>query len=501
MNGMRNLMNDLRGATEMSATSDNTSGQAYGSHGFHGPGGDEAHTLPPSSNAPGRVLLVAGGQATAAIRALQLAGHALGDCHTLAGLCLHLKYQQPDVICIHERAVGQLDQVVRIIRGRHTTVPLVLVAANPNPGLGPIRLGFYAAVPEEAGAEALMVAIAHAVAHHRMLKRINHLEVEASGRGFAGIAGTSPMARRVFRKVQAFAAADVHVLLEGEAGTGKSLAARAIHDHSARARGPFIALNCERLSDTAFSADAFVNAHASPSLRPSGAIDDADRGTLYLANIDSLSPTLQEQLLAALTSQQGSDFRLIASTQTELSEAVSRGLFRPELMQHIAHSHLTLLPLRARPIDIPVIASALLETLAREQGKPRLTLSKAAASALERHPYRRNVSELREILQTAIAAAQGTVLNISDLPAIVQGPALVGAELGEPLSRAPDSAAQRQHVLFEMLAQKPMKIRDLERCAIEATLQRTGENVTQAMRELGIGRTTLYRKLKKYGKR
>jgi transcriptional regulator of acetoin/glycerol metabolism len=80
-------------------------------------------------------------------------------------------------------------------------------------------------------------------------------------------------------------------------------------------------------------------------------------------------------------------------------------------------------------------------------------------------------------------------------------PVMVGDDLTGPMSEVPDSTARRQNILYELLSQKPMKIRDLERCAIEATLARTGENVTQAMRELGIGRTTLYRKLKKYGRR
>lgn len=459
-------------------------------------------SVPPPAAAPGRVLLVSGQADSPATRPLQLAGHEVVECHSLRRLCFQLKYQQPDAICVEAGAVGPMDQALRIIRGRHSSVPVILLTPDASPGLNPIRHGYYAVHPHPVDGESLMVSAAHAIAHHRMLKRIQQLEVETAGNGYAGIHGVSAFARRVWRKLQGFSLSDVHVLLLGETGTGKTLAARAIHDHSARARGPFIALACERLSDTAFSADAFVNAAmGSPNMRRHGALDDADRGTLFLANIEQLSLKLQSELLDALSENSHCDFRLVASSSVNLHERIQQGQFRHELLSHLSVSQLRLLPLRSRPVDIPVIAQAILDESTKEQGTPRITLDSEAAEMLQRHRFPRNVSELREVLNTAMLRCTGTTLRLGALPALMQVATPPATELGRPASQPPDSTAHRRQVLFEILSQRPMKIRDLERCAIEATLQRTGDNVTQAMRELGIGRTTLYRKLKKYGRR
>jgi two-component system, NtrC family, response regulator len=458
-------------------------------------------SVPPSYGAPGRVLLATGQRTTPAFRALQIAGHDVTECYSLRRLCFQLKYSRPDLVCLHENAVGPIDQAMRIIRGRHNQVPIVLFSEDPAPGLTPIRQGYYASMSEPIDGEQLMVTAAHAIAHCRMVRRIRQLETETAGEGFAGIVGVSDFAKRAFRKLQSFASADVHVLLMGELGTGKSLAARAVHDHSARARGPFIALNAERLSDSAFSASALVNASiGSPPMREHGALDDADRGTLYIANIDALSPRLQTQLLAALGEDAPSDFRLIASTTKNLDELGRRGAFLPALASHLGHAQLFMQPFRNRPSDVGAIARTVLNQLAHQQGRPRMQLSLETIQALEQHSFVRNGVELREIIASALVNSAGSTIDLMALPAMVQVSSLVGARYTD-VSGAPDSAAQRKQVLFEILAQRPMKMRDIERCAIEAALHRTRDNVTQAMRELGVGRTTLYRKLKKYGRR
>jgi DNA-binding NtrC family response regulator len=182
---------------------------------------------------------------------------------------LALKHQKPDVVFVEQSAVGPLDQALRIIRGRHQSVPVVLLTGDTHPGLNPIRYGYYGVLSHPVDPENAMVLTAHALAHHRMSLRIAELEVETSSHGFYGLVGRSAPARRLYHKLQTAAASDVHVLLLGESGSGKSLAARAIHDRSARARGPFIALNATRLSETAFSAEALIN-------RSLGAPDSTD---------------------------------------------------------------------------------------------------------------------------------------------------------------------------------------------------------------------------------
>ncbi len=406
------------------------------------------------------------------------------------------------MVFVEQSAIGPLDQALRIIRGRHQSVPVVLLTGDAHPGLNPIRYGYYGVLSHPVDAEHAMVLTAHALAHHRMSLRIAELEVETSTHGFFGLVGRSAPARRLYHKLQAAAASDVHVLLLGESGSGKSLAARAIHDRSARARGPFIALNATRLSETAFSAEALINRSlGAPDLRRNGALDDADRGTLYIANIDALAPRLQDKLFETLCDPSRSDFRLIASATEGLDQALERGAFRRDLYTHIVQHPIRLLPLRARPADIAPSSEVVLEELAREHGRGRLMLAPEALSALEKYPFPGNLSELRQVLASAVQHTMGEVIEIDALPVTVRGTRVSHSGEHSVASLPPDSGQQRRGLLFELLSRAPMKMRDIEKTAIEACLQRTGDNVTQAMRELGIGRTTLYRKLKKYGRR
>jgi DNA-binding NtrC family response regulator len=432
---------------------------------------------------------------------LSLAGHEVYECHDLRGLCFALKHQKPDVVFVEQSAIGPLDQTLRVIRGRHQSVPVLLLTGDRNLGLNPIRFGYYAVMPHPLDPEQLMVVTAHALAHHRMSLRIAELEVEASGHGFYGIVGRSAYARRLFHKLQSAAASDVHILLTGEPGTGKALTARAIHDRSARARGPFIALNGAKLSETAFSAEALMSATlGSTELRRNGALDDADRGTLYIAHIDKLNPRLQDQLLAALKNGSQSDFRLIASSEESLDQVVARGQFRNDLYAHIVQHPVQLMPLRSRPMDIEPTSRLMLEEISNELGRGRLSLAPRTLTVLERYSFPQNMTELRRILTAAVKLSASDIIEVDALPGELRHEPVPSVNSGAH-SLPPDSKQQRHALLFELLAKAPMKMRDVERCAIEAALRRTEDNVTQAMRELGIGRTTLYRKLKKYGRR
>lgn len=459
-------------------------------------------SAPPPGPAAGRILICSGNTDAQTARDLSLAGHEVHECRDLRGLCIALKHQKPDVVFVDQSTVGPLDQALRVIRGRHLSVPVLLLTNDRQPGLNPIRYGYYAVISHPAGAEHVLVTTAHALAHHKMSLRIAELEVETSGQGFFGIVGRSAFMRRLYNKLQSAAASDVHVLLVGEQGTGKALAARALHDRSARARGPFIALNGGRLSETAFSAEALIGASlGATELRRNGALDDADRGTLYIADVDKLNPRLQDRLVAVLSDPSSSDFRLIASSVDGLEQAMERGSFRRDLYTYITQHPIRLLPLRNRPIDIAPSAEVILEDLARELGRARLDLSPQALQCLELYSFPGNLTELRQILNQALRHTASDVIDITSLPAQLQKSSREPEpRLGVP-SLPPDSTQQRKSFLFEFLSRSPMKMRDIERCAIEASLQRTGDNVTRAMRELGIGRTTLYRKLKRYGHR
>ncbi|TNF37381.1 MAG: sigma-54-dependent Fis family transcriptional regulator [Deltaproteobacteria bacterium] len=279
------------------------------------------------------------------------------------------------------------------------------------------------------------------------------------------------------------------VLIRGESGTGKELFARAIHMCGDRADGPFVAVSCAALTETLLESELFGyerGAFTGAKDRRKGKCELANGGTLFLDEMGDISPKLQADLLRVLQERRffrvgGNeevvlDARVIAATHVDLETAVREGRFRQDLYFRLNVIEIEVPPLRERLEDIPLLARHFLERLSFELGKPMVDLSDGAVRALMAHGWPGNVRELENAIERAIVSARDAVLSEADF-AFLERPSLTpdgGADLGT------------------------VTLQDLERRAIEATLRRTQGNVKEAAQVLGIDRSTLYEKLKRY---
>jgi DNA-binding NtrC family response regulator len=308
--------------------------------------------------------------------------------------------------------------------------------------------------------------------------------------GLPGLIAQSPAMHAVLDLVERVAPTDATVLIQGESGTGKEVIAKAIHHASARATRPFVAVNCGAVPETLLESELFGyvrGAFTGAAGAKLGLFEEADGGTLFLDEIAEMPATLQVKLLRALQSGEirrlGAtqattiDVRVIAATHGDLAALISQGSFREDLFYRLNVIQLVLPPLRDRREDVPALAEHFLARSAAKLAR-ELRLSPQALERLLRYPWPGNVRELENAIERAAILARGDAITPDDLPPHVSA----GLQLG------PSPALPRQTTLAEA-----------ERVLILQTLERFGRNHSGAAEALGIGRTTLWRKLKEYG--
>jgi DNA-binding NtrC family response regulator len=279
------------------------------------------------------------------------------------------------------------------------------------------------------------------------------------------------------------------VLIRGESGTGKELVARAIHFSGDRATKPFVTVSCAALTETLLESELFgyeKGAFTGANGKTRGKFELADGGTILLDEIGDISPKLQADLLRVLqercfyrvggAEEVRVDARVIAATNKDLAEEVRQGRFRDDLYYRLNVIEIRIPPLRERREDVPLLAAHFIERLAHELGKDVGGISEEALKLLMDHDWPGNVRELENVLERAIVTTRGHVLADSDFGWLGRGPS-PGKEWTVP---------------------GDMSLAELERLAIVATLERTHGNVKEAATSLGVDRSTLYDKLKRY---
>jgi Nif-specific regulatory protein len=259
------------------------------------------------------------------------------------------------------------------------------------------------------------------------LEHENRRLEEACGVRTNMVGDSSPM-KQVYERVRRIAPSECTVLILGESGTGKELAARSIHRGSERAGHPFLAINCAVLSEALLESDLFGHekgAFTGAIARRPGKLEQADGGTLFLDEVGELAPTLQSRLLRVIQEREFErvggthaikvDVRILAATNRDLQAEAARGQFRLDLYYRLAVVSLTMPPLRARPLDIPLLAEHFLETskLARRRIRG---ISPEARACLMRYPWPGNVRELQNAMERAIVLGSGDWVTIEDLP-------------------------------------------------------------------------------------
>jgi DNA-binding NtrC family response regulator len=304
--------------------------------------------------------------------------------------------------------------------------------------------------------------------------------------------GRSAAAERVARLIPRLAASDASVLVEGETGTGKSFVARLIHEASARAHEPFRALNCAAIPESLLEAELFGHekgAFTGAAHARAGAFEAAGRGTLFLDEIGELPLGSQAKLLRALEDRcferLGSNrsltlrARVLAATNRDLGAMVRAGRFRGDLLYRLSVVKVTVPPLRERGDDLMLLAEHILGDLAAHAGRRVTGFSPDAARLMCRYDWPGNVRELRNAIEHALVLGDAPAIGPGDLPDLVRGDGSLAARQGDDPT----------------VVRLPANLAWLEARAIEAALRAAGGNMTRAAATLGIGRTTLYRKL------
>lgn len=302
---------------------------------------------------------------------------------------------------------------------------------------------------------------------------------------FGALVGSSEPMIKVLQLVRDLAAMDTTVLIEGETGTGKELVARALHEHSTRSRGPFIAVNCGGLAEPLLSSllfghrrGAFTGAQADQK----GLLEAADGGTLLLDEVGEVTPALQVALLRVLQEREITrlgdtvprkiDVRVLAATHRHLPDLVQQGLFRQDLLYRLRVARILVPPLRERRTDIPGLVEAFLTTAAASTGRVVHSVDANALQRLLAHDWPGNVRELKSAVEYAVIHSQRGVIAASDLP----------PEVGQlPLPG-------------QIVEGAPLELPDLRRALLAAR-----GNRARAARLLGIGRATFYRRLAELG--
>ncbi|HET7321101.1 MAG TPA: sigma-54 dependent transcriptional regulator [Longimicrobiaceae bacterium] len=368
------------------------------------------------------------------------------------------------------------------------------------------RLGPVVVLAREPSLTLTMEAIgrgAHDVLHQPLSEeRLRELleSVRAAGRvrplpdGCAAedaLVGSSPEMLNVFKLVARAARSDATVLVLGESGTGKERVARTLHARSARAAGPFVAINCAAIPENLLESELFGHekgAFTGAIGRRIGRFERASGGTLFLDEIGDMSLALQSKILRALQERRVErvgggapvpiDVRLVAATNQALDEAVAQGRFRDDLFYRLAVVTVRLPPLRERGEDLDQLAEHFAALYAREHRRGVRGLAEETLRVLRAHPWPGNVRQLRNAMERAVVMAEGDVVLPRHLPADVLDPAApVAAPPGEPLCT----------------------LAEMESRLIRRALRETGHNVTAAAERLGIHRNTLRRKVAAYG--
>ncbi len=341
-------------------------------------------------------------------------------------------------------------------------------------------------------------SVGQALEHRRLTRQVAALQpAPAPVPSLGDLIGRSDAMLKVSKEIALTAASDASVLVTGESGTGKEVVARAIHLHSARP-GPFLAVNSAAIVDTLLESELFGHekgAFTGAVERKPGKFELARDGTLFLDEIGELALALQAKLLRVLqehsfervggTQTLTTNARIIAATNRDLEQEVRGKGFREDLLYRLNVIHIVLPPLRARPEDIPLLVTALLERIARDLHKPPLRVTDAALARLEAYAWPGNVRELENVLTQCMVRARTPLLtpDLLPLPQDTAGPS--GAAHG---ALADDGG--RLLSLDEMEAQH-----------VQAVLDHAGGHKGRTCEILGISRPALDRKIAKYGLR
>jgi two-component system response regulator HydG len=446
----------------------------------------------------GRVLLVDDDRDLCEVLDARLVrrGYEVTWCSSADEALERLRSESFDVVVSDLRLGGMdgLDLCTRIV-ANHPDVPVIVITAfgSLETAIAAIRTGAYDFLVKPLETDALDVALARAIQHRALRAELGRLRTLVEQFDSETLVGESACMRGLRELIVKVAASEAPVVVHGETGSGKELVARAIHEHSRRHEGAFVAVNCAAIPATLLESELFGHvrgAFTAARQDRDGLCLKAHGGTLFLDEIGDLPLDVQPKLLRMLVERRvrpvGSDrelafdARVIAATHRDLQASVEEGRFREDLFFRLEVLTVDVPPLRARGSDVLLLAQRFVERAARSSGRNVVGLTPAAAERIYAYSWPGNVRELENAMERAVALGSYDRIVVEDLPERIRD-------------------YRRSDVLIA--SQDPselVRLEEVERRYILHVLESVGGNKTLAGRILGLDRRTLYRKLERW---
>jgi DNA-binding NtrC family response regulator len=394
--------------------------------------------------------------------------------------------------------------VLRHVREHHrqTAVILITAFASVETAVEAMKMGAYDYVTKPFKIDELQMTVQRALDYQAALRENTYLRKELKNRyRFENIIGTSRKMQQVYNLINKVADTDSTVLIQGESGTGKELVARGLHFNSNRQHHPFVAINCSALPENLLESELFGHkkgAFTGAVADKRGLFEEANLGTIFLDEVNSMAPQLQTKLLRVLQEREvrrvgdnksiAVNVRVVGATNEVLQAKLKDGTFREDLYYRLAVIPVEIPPLRERLEDVPLLVNHFLQKQASVAGGEPKKIDPQAVDILCHYDYPGNVRELENAIERACALCEEELILPSDLP-----PQIVAAAQGEKNEQAVASMPVGQ-TLDEFIQQQ-------ERGYIEATLNHCGGSREKAASTLGISMATLYRKVEPKSKK
>ena len=425
---------------------------------------------------------------------LSAEGHEVQAVESAALAMAELEKQEWDIVLadLSLPRVSGLELLDRIKRSWPTTEVIVITGQGSiATAVDAIKRGAYHYLTKPFTAEEIIHLVHQALERRRLVDRKERLEEELwQARGVHQLVGQSEALRRVRQMIQTAGGSEATVLIEGESGTGKEIIANAIHAQSKRSRGPLVKMNCAAVPETLLESELFGHekgAFTGADRRRVGRFEQAEGGTLFLDEVCEMQPRLQAKFLRALQEREierlgGSetipvDVRIIAATNRDLQKALAEGVLREDLYYRLNVILLRVPPLRERMDDVPILAMHFVRKYAARESVPTAGIAEETMNVLLSYAWPGNVRELENAIERAVVLGRGQVLRPQDLPPQVHR----RGDERRPLIPA--------HLTLE----------EIEKLAIAQALRLTGGNKSEAAERLGIHRTSIYDKMRRYG--
>ncbi len=395
-------------------------------------------------------------------------------------------------------------EVLRRVKETHPDIDVIMVTglSQIETAVRSMKLGAFDYLPKPFDPDELKLVVKRALERRQLLQQNLELRSEVSSKyRFENIVGSSPQMQNVYRLIAKCAPTNSTVMLTGESGTGKELIARAIHYNSLRKDKPFVAVDCNSLSENLLESEMFGHVKGSFTgavVNKKGMFEIADSGTLFLDEIGNISLSTQAKLLRVIqerefkavgdTRTQSANFRLITATNKDLKAMVAAGTFREDLFYRINIFPIHVPPLRERHDDIPPLAFHFLKAFSEELGKEATEFSEGAMSALVNYDWPGNVRELENTVHRAVILASDKVIRQGHLTNIISNLPRLDFDVpktGDELKRIKKVAREKS-------------VEGIEKLFVLEALKRNDWNVTKSAEETGMQRANFQALMKKY---